>query len=75
MTAQSGDVLTTATNTFGYYRFKSVSAGETYVFTAFSKCCSFEPQVVTVQENLTGLNFEAMQYPSMIDQSLLKSTF
>lgn len=43
----------------GYYRFDDVRTGETYTFTARGKYHTFTPQVVTVNEELTGLNFVA----------------
>jgi len=49
----------TLTNAFGYYRFEDVGAGETYIVNVFSKRYSFAPQVVTVTEDLTDLNFTA----------------
>jgi uncharacterized protein len=61
LTNQNGEVRTATTNTFGYYSFKEVAAGETYIFSVFSKCCSYAPQVVSVQDSLTGLDFEALQ--------------
>ena len=59
MTAQIGDVRIARTNTFGYYRFEGVGAGATYIFNVYSKCCSYATQVVSIDQSLTGLNFEA----------------
>ncbi|MGI8639174.1 MAG: carboxypeptidase regulatory-like domain-containing protein [Pyrinomonadaceae bacterium] len=49
------------TNPFGYYRFNEVAAGETYIFTATHKRYQFAPQVVSVTEELTELNFVATE--------------
>ena len=59
MTDASGNVRTVRTGTFGYFRFDEVEAGQTYVFNVNSKRYTFAPQVVSVMENLTDLNFTA----------------
>ena len=59
LTDASGRVRATRTTTFGYYRFENVAAGETYVFEVRSKRYHFAPQVVTVTEDLSDLNFTA----------------
>lgn len=59
LTDSSGETRTAMTNFFGYYRFKSVGVGETYIFNVSSKYYSFNPQVITIQEELTELNFIA----------------
>ena len=58
LTNQSGEILTTRTNYLGYYTFKEVAAGETYIFEVTSKRYQFNPQVVTVTEDLE-MNFTA----------------
>jgi len=45
------------TSSFGYYRFDDVLAGETYIVSVTSKRYSFAPQVVSVFEELTDLDF------------------
>jgi hypothetical protein len=52
-----GNSRTALTNGFGYYEFESVEAGRTYVFQAAEKRHSFAPQVVTIDEETTNLNF------------------
>lgn len=63
-----GNTLVTATdsqgtnravvaNPFGYFKFESLTAGETYVFTVNSKRYNFAPQILSVNDNITGLNF------------------
>jgi hypothetical protein len=59
MTNMEGETRTAMTNFFGYYHFESVLAGRTYIVNAASKSYSFNPQVITVNENLNGLNFVA----------------
>jgi Neuraminidase (sialidase) len=59
MTNQNGESVQTRTNQFGYYRFTEVQSGETYIFNVVSKRYQFATQVVTVEEDLDGLNFFA----------------
>jgi len=59
ITDSNGATRITSTNFFGYFRFEEVTAGETYIFNVSSKSHSFRPQVVTVNEELTDLNFVA----------------
>jgi len=59
LTGMDGETRTAMTNFFGYYHFESILAGRTYIVSAASKSHSFNPQVVTVNENLSGLNFVA----------------
>jgi len=59
LTGASGETRTALTNSLGYYRFEDVGAGETYIFAVISKRYSVAPQVVTVTEDLTDLNFTA----------------
>lgn len=57
LNASNGSVRTARTNSFGYFKFTEVSAGETYIFNVSSKEYSFAPQVVYVTENISDLNF------------------
>ena len=59
LTAPNGQIRTAITNPFGYYRFDDVEVGASYVFNVVSKRYSFAPQVVSVVEDLTELNFIA----------------
>jgi hypothetical protein len=65
VTAESanGRTKTYMTNPFGYYRFEGISAGETFVFTVFSKRYQFaEPvRIVTVGDEISGFDFIALQ--------------
>lgn len=53
----SGNSRSARTNQFGYFRFGDVQAGQTYTVDVMSKSYSFAPQIVTVMEDLTDLNF------------------
>jgi CSLREA domain-containing protein len=57
MTDAFGVTRSARTNPFGYYSFTEVPAGATYIFNVFSKQYSFSPQVVTVFDEMTDLNF------------------
>ena len=59
LTDASGSTRSALTNSFGYYSFDEVGAGETYIFSVHSKRYSFATQVVTVTKDLTELNFTA----------------
>ncbi|MDQ4122784.1 MAG: carboxypeptidase-like regulatory domain-containing protein [Acidobacteriota bacterium] len=61
LTDQQGNTRSALTNPLGYYRFEDVAVGETYVLNVFSKRHVFQPQVVNVTEELSGLNFIAEQ--------------
>ena len=52
-----GSIRTAMTNHFGYFNFENVDVGQTYVFEVFAKSYLFAPQVITVQDNISGLNF------------------
>lgn len=57
LTAQNGATLKGQSNPFGYYRIENVQAGQTYVVNVISKQYVFDPQVVTVDDNITDLDF------------------
>jgi hypothetical protein len=48
-------------NSFGYYRFGGVGAGQTVVVSVSAKRYAFSPQIVSVSNELTDLNFTAQQ--------------
>lgn len=64
LTNPSGETRTAFTNSFGYFRFNEVSAGETCIFEVKSKRYQFanNPTVLFITEELDELNFEAMPY-------------
>jgi subtilisin-like proprotein convertase family protein len=55
----TGHPRTTYTNPFGYYRFDDVQAGRTYTLTASAKRYRFNPVIVTVGDEITGLDIIA----------------
>ena len=59
LTNPNGNTSTVITSPFGYFRFESVSVGETYIFNVSSKRYQFAPQVVYVSDQLNELNFFA----------------
>ena len=61
ITDLNGDSLTVRTSSFGYYAFEEIPAGATYVISVWSKRYQFSQsaQVVTVTENIEGVNFTA----------------
>ena len=63
MTKPDGSTQTALTNSFGYYQFKEVEIGETYIFSAVSKRYQFTPasQVLTIDDEIANLNFTAIE--------------
>ncbi|MDQ6786500.1 MAG: carboxypeptidase-like regulatory domain-containing protein, partial [Acidobacteriota bacterium] len=59
ITNMEGARCFTPTNSFGFYRFEGIPAGETYVFDVHHKRYSFVSQVLSVNEETNGLNFTA----------------
>lgn len=59
MTDVGGTTRTAITGSFGYFRFDDVEAGQTHIVSVRSKSYSFAPQIITVMEDLTELNFTA----------------
>ncbi len=59
LTNSQGTSQSARTSSFGYYRFEGVQAGETYVMSVASKLYVFNPRVVTVADELTGVDFVA----------------
>ena len=59
LTDQNGNTRTVVTNLFGYYQFEEVAAGETYIFNVSSKQYQFAPQVVSINEDMSDLDFTA----------------
>jgi hypothetical protein len=53
----SGNTRAARTNSFGFYRFADVAAGETYILQVRHKRFAFVPQVLTVTEETDNLNF------------------
>lgn len=60
LTDQNGEIKTALSNAFGYYYFEGVPSGETYFFTARHKEYQFAPRVITILEDVQGLDFTAL---------------
>ncbi len=61
LTDSSGTARTILTGKLGAFRFDDVAAGEVYIITVGSRRYTFQPQVISVTENLTEVNFTAPQ--------------
>ena len=61
LTDGQGNTRTTRTGSFGYFSFDGIQAGQTVIVSIISKKYSFAPQVVSVAEDLTELNFIALE--------------
>ena len=60
LTDSTGNVRTTITSSFGYYRLDDIEAGQTYVIAVSSKRYQFAPRVLSVADELTDLDFTAL---------------
>lgn len=61
LTDQQGNSRSARTSSFGNYQFEDVAAGQTYVIVVVSKRYQFAPQVLSVSDNITDLNFIAIE--------------
>lgn len=61
LTDSAGNSHTTLTNPFGYYNFANLPTGQTYVVAVANKRFIFpnSPRVISLQDDLTGLDFTA----------------
>ena len=50
-----------ASNSFGYYHFDEIAAGQSIVVSVFAKRHTFATQVISISDDLTDLNFTAQQ--------------
>ncbi len=57
VTDSGGSTRTALTNSFGYYRFDALLAGNTYIFDVRAKRLTFASQVITITEETSDLNF------------------
>jgi len=57
VTDSNGNTQTALTNPFGYYRFYEITAGATYVVSVRHKSHTFVPRLITVNEDLTDIDF------------------
>ena len=56
----NGQSRTVLSGSFGYYRFDNVESGQSYVITVAKKGFAFDSQAVTINDNLSGLDFIAI---------------
>ncbi|HEX8637241.1 MAG TPA: carboxypeptidase-like regulatory domain-containing protein, partial [Pyrinomonadaceae bacterium] len=63
LTNQFGEARQALTNSFGYYRFEGVAAGETYVLSVSAKTHTFsQPTIVlSVLDEIAEMNFVSEQ--------------
>ena len=57
-----GTTHTSRTNSFGYYRFVEIAAGSTVMISVRHKQHVFAPQVISVNDDITDLNFTAQNF-------------
>lgn len=61
LTNVQGETRTALTNPFGYYRFDGLRAGDSVSMTVSSKGRQFNTRVLTVDDDLTEVNFIALE--------------
>lgn len=54
---ENGQTRSVVTNSFGYYHFDDVEVGQTYIISVFSKGYQFTPRLISIQDELTDLDF------------------
>jgi hypothetical protein len=52
-----GNVRSTMTGTFGYYRFDNVTPGQTYTISVEAHKHNFTPQTLPINDNASDVNF------------------
>ena len=55
LTSLNGEVQSIKTNNLGYFKFEGVGVGETYILTVRAKEFQFNSQVISVQDDISGL--------------------
>lgn len=55
----NGSRLTARTSTFGYFSFEGIEAGQSYVVSVGSKRFNFEPRLISVTEEILGMEIIA----------------
>jgi hypothetical protein len=56
---ENGQTRSVVTNSFGYYRFDEVEVGQTYIISVFSKGYQFTSRLISINDELTDLDFTA----------------
>ncbi len=52
---EQGNSRTISTNAFGYFMFEEVESGQTYTIQTTAKGFQFQPQVISINEEISGL--------------------
>lgn len=60
LTNSNGGTQTATSGTFGYFQFVNITAGETVVISVVSKRFQFQPQVISVSEDVENLTLTAI---------------
>jgi len=60
LTDDSGNSRIAVTGPFGYFEFQNVLVGESYIISVQSKNYQFEPQLITVNDTIVGLEITAV---------------
>lgn len=55
LTNAQGNSCTVQTNPFGYFSFEEVEAGQTYTIQTTAKGYQFQPQIVSINEEINSL--------------------
>lgn len=61
LTDENGAVLTAQSSSLGTFQFNQVEAGQTYVLTVSSKRGRFDPQIISVSDDVTDLVLTAIE--------------
>ncbi len=61
ITNQNGEIKMAMTNQFGYFRFNEIETGQTYFVRVTSKSYRFTPQTLSIDGDLDGVNFTAIE--------------
>lgn len=61
----NGRTRSTKTNSFGYFEFEDIAAGETYVISIRDKRYGFAPQIISPNDDVTDLSFIAVSEQRM----------
>jgi hypothetical protein len=60
LASSTGAVIVTRTNALGYFAFDEVQSGQTYIVSITARTHTFAPQVLSVTDSLTGLEFRSV---------------
>jgi hypothetical protein len=61
MTSLDGQVYLARSSSFGYFTFDEIPAGQSFIIVVYAKRYRFEPQIVSVNDSVTGLLFAPSQ--------------